>query len=292
MLRSLAAKMPPSAKRRLRRLVRGSANPYFPGVRGVASISDLYFWIADGELDTVLLLENYFSRLFPDLDTRTETTVEFLDADGRTVAKHRQAIDHMAAPVLRASEVLADAGSVLRGTADAYGNVIWYTAVPAAVRAHMAELGEDMLFWDRGYIGYLGPNRQIAFVHGVDKTAVAMSDLRRAPWPIGPEDTFTASPEIPVEFSEYASLEMIVQNRDTRPRTIDLQVMDVGGRELNQSKTLQPMGVARFMLNADMMDGFDASVPFRLRCTGLPTRFGRPIALKRFHDGPISLMHC
>lgn len=292
MLISLAGKLPNSVKRPLRRLMRGTTNPYFPGVKRAANVSDLYFWIADGEIDTTLLLDNFFSRFFPDLDTRTETNIEFFDADGRLVAKCRQELGQMATPVLWASKVLKEAGCELVGTPKGYGNVIWYTRIPDAVRSRMAELDEDMLFWDRGYIGYIGPRQQVAFIHGVDKAAVTVQQNQRRPWMIRPEHRYVASPEIPVEFSEYTELDLIVQNRDRNERVIDMTVSDSAGRNKSWTARVPAMGVHRFHLEPKDLSALDGSTPMRLNVSGLPTRFGRPVAFKRFSGGQFSLMHC
>ena len=50
-----------------------------PGLKEIGTVQDLYFWASDGDLDTILLLQNYFSALYPLLDTATTGSVSIYD---------------------------------------------------------------------------------------------------------------------------------------------------------------------------------------------------------------------
>ena len=290
--RQLASRLPSGAKRRLRRVFRGRANPYFPAIRDVGCVEDIYFWIADGEIDTVIPLENFYSRLFPDLDTATRAEIILYDPSGITLGSFGHDVDHMAAPSLWVSDMLAEMRPRLAGAPATFGNVVWHLALPAPVRRRIADIGESLLFWDRGYIGYAGLDGEVAFVHGVDKTLVVSADGVRLNWPIGEGDSFTASPELPVEFSEYHRLEIIVQNRDSETRMVTATAIDQAGAARNWVAQVAARGVHRFRLDRDDMEPLDLTAPARLRIDGLPTRYGRPIAMKRFARGAFSTMHC
>ena len=53
-----------------------------PVLKGTGTIQDLYFWVSDGNLDTLILSQNYFSVIYPTLDTTTHGTVTLFDHQG------------------------------------------------------------------------------------------------------------------------------------------------------------------------------------------------------------------
>jgi hypothetical protein len=289
--RAAAAHLPPEVKVRLRRWLTGRTNPYLRAATDIGCVLDLYLWIADGEIDSLVRLENYLSAFFPDLDTATTATIELYGRDGEALGRHTEAVPHLAAPALRVSDLLERIRPGLAGRPEAYGNLLWYLAPPERVLAEVRSTGDPLLFWDRGYIGYVGRQGQTSFVHGVDKAVVMLSDGRRLPWPMPPE-TYVATPELPVEFSDYEAIELILQNRAPDGRRMELTVADASGGSRSWQADVPSFGVHRSRLDRAAVAGLDSAAPFRVRVSGLPTRYGRPIVLKRFPSGAFSLMHC
>ena len=80
--RRLARRLPPGMKRAARHIVYGGGHPNAPSVKTIGTVQDLYFWIADDEIDTILPLQNYFSVFFPNHDTATTVHIEFYGPNG------------------------------------------------------------------------------------------------------------------------------------------------------------------------------------------------------------------
>ena len=53
-LRRAFRALPDPVRRPLRRIALRGGHPDLPAVKGIASVQDLYLWIADGTLDTLL----------------------------------------------------------------------------------------------------------------------------------------------------------------------------------------------------------------------------------------------
>lgn len=288
----LKTHLPPGVRQRLRRLVYGNRHPAFPALKGVAAIQDLYYWVSDDTLDTLIPLENYFSVFFPELDTATTATIEMFDRQGAKLGETTVEVGHMATPLVRTSTLLRTMAPSLSGSADAYGNVIWHLHVPKAVARHIEEMAVPFLFWDRLYIGYAGRNGAACFVHGVDKYDVRGEIMTTTPWSTDATASFTASPEIPIEMNEYESIELVIQNRGPAERTFRLAISDARGGTIERRAEVKPRGVHRFRIVAADVAELDTGAPLSLEMFGLPSRYGRPILFKRFPSGAFSAMHC
>jgi hypothetical protein len=263
-----------------------AGRPVDPRFGRVGTTLDLYYWLVEDDIDTLVPIENYFSVFFPDLDTATTAEVRVLDRDGKHLGGTTVSVGHMAVPTVQVSSL------VDKIDRPAYGNLTWHLAVPEAVRAALVEAGTPMLFWDRSYIGYAGVGGVAAFVHGVDKTEVVTETGQRRPWPMGASDSFVARPELPVRLDDYERIDVVLQNRALAARSVSLTATDEVGRVVEHCEVIPPLGVRRVEIDRAWAAGLDVGGSLRLGIEGLPTRFGRPLVMKRFAPGVFSLMHC
>ena len=255
------------------------------GRRGV--IEDLFFWMADGRLDTVLPLQNYFSVLYPDLETGTDGALILQDANGRVLGRHRFALPAHGMTRLRVSAVLAALGT---RSAAGYGTLRCQIRIPDAVVATL-DPAQPFYFWDRFYIGYVAPPSPPCFVHGVDKTYVADHGIGDARLFYQPGKRYTWVPEIPVDMALYTRFSVVVVNRTTDTVPVSLIVSDAADRSRAWSANVSPFGAHRFDVDPEQVRELAAD-DLRLRLDGIPTRWGRPVVVKEFANGAISAMHC
>lgn len=242
--------------------------------------------MADGRLDTVLPLQNYFSVLFPDLETTTHGTLHVYDARGGLLGRRPFDLPAHAVVPLRVSEVLRD---IDRSAPEGYGTLLCDIRVPPDVRRFLGE--EPFYFWDRFYIAYVPAAGPPCFVHGVDKTYVAEADTGAlVPFYAGGR-RYTWVPEIPVDLSLYARFSVILVNRTDAPARLALTVADDADATRRWDAEVAPRGVHRFELTAAAAAGLSVR-DLRLQVDGIPTRWGRPVVFKEFANGAISAMHC
>ena len=284
----LKSQIPAPVKRRLRQLVTGGGHPSVPAVKGLGRATDIYVWIADGDIDTIIPLHNFFSTLFPALDTATEASLELFSSDGRPLGSTKVKVPQMGAPAIRVSELIAQFGA----KDSTFGSVIWDLKPPPQVKTQLAGRDEPFLLWDRSYIGYVGSEGQVSFVHGIDKARVITEKEASISWPMRAKDSFTAAPEIPLLLAETEWTDVILQNRSGIPRRMTLEVRDTKGDSREWAADLARYGTNRFRLDPTELGDLDLAEPVRLRMSGLPTRYGRAVIFKRFASGAISAMHC
>lgn len=254
---------------------------------GKGVINDLYYWVCDGRRDTLLPLQNYFSVLFPDLDTQTRGTLSILSPQGRLLGKRDFSVGRRAVVKLRVGSVLKELRIPSR---EGYGTLWAHLEIPKAVLDFLPR-DEPFYFWDRFYITYLSSDQQPCFVHGVDKSVIC-SSRQEGPAPFYPAGKrYRWAPEIPVEMDSYERLWVILINRTVRPVRLTLTVSDAQDRSRAWSAEILPSGVHRFELNAENTGGLSAQ-DLRLRVDGMPTPWGRPVVFKEFRNGAISAMHC
>ena len=282
----LRGHLPEPVKRWARTALRRetAAAPRFSG-HGV--VEDLFFWIADDRHDTILPLQNYFSVLYPDLDTATDGRLVLRDAAGRVLGEHDFRLAAHGITRLRVRTVLSD----LRArSAEGYGTLRCHLRIPDAVVATL-DPAEPFYFWDRFYIGYERAPAPPCFVHGVDKTYVADHGAA-APGLFYAAGTRQAwAPEIPVDLRAYTRFSVAVVNRTTAPAPMRLTVTDAHDRARQWSAHVAPFGAHRFDLEAGQLHDL-AHDDLRLHVDGIPTRWGRPVVFKEFANGAISAMHC
>ena len=265
-----------------------------PALKGHGTVQDLYYWVANGELDTVVVAQNYFSALFPQLDTATEATLSLYDDVGGLLEKRAFSLAHCGGAKLRVSSLL---GELERSPEVRYGTLEVNIAIPRDVLDHIQDR-KSFYFWDRFYIGYTTSQGQTCFVHGIDKTNIYREgsaeplEWYKAPTgvPRAPEGRQWA-PEIPVDIDDYKVLNVIMINRTSRSAPVSLTLSDSEDRSLSWSAHISPKGVHRFELTEANTAGL-ATKELRMRVKGMPTAYGRPVLFKEFHNGAISAMHC
>ena len=82
-----------------------------PGLKKFGTIQDLYYWVSDGNLDTLLLLQNYFSALYPALNCETEGAVTLHAKDGEALGIRPFTLAHHGSAKLRVSSLLRELGA-------------------------------------------------------------------------------------------------------------------------------------------------------------------------------------
>jgi hypothetical protein len=168
-------------------------------------------------------------------------------ADGQKLDEKQVDVPQMGCPVIRISDWLRSLGV----EKNAFGSLMWDLRTPDSVQRRIGSEGEPFLLWDRSYIGYIGPDNQTSFVHGIDKANLVMENDKIRSWPMRAKDSFVTVPEIPLLLSETKFTDVIVQNRGNAARWIQLSARDIGGRNQMWSAKVSPRGVHRFRLEAD-----------------------------------------
>ncbi|MBI4355005.1 MAG: hypothetical protein HY597_00960 [Candidatus Omnitrophica bacterium] len=291
MLATIKRTLGPTGRQAVRRLMlltgRHWANPSLVG-RG--TIQDLYYWVADEQYDTVVLLNNFFSALFPAIPTATTGTMTLFDSDGRQLGREEVAVSHLGCAkwsVGRSVQTWARQ----RAPAPTFGTALFTLTIPPAVLEAVAKYEGPFYFWHRFYIEYVTRAGWPAFVHCVDKTwTFRHGRTKPIRWYRQPPPRDWA-PEIPLNIQDYRRVLAIVTNRTVQPATMTLTVTDGQDRAREFSTTVPPFGVRRFELTAEALRGL-APQGLRLRLLGLPTTWARPVLFKEFRNGTISAMHC
>ena len=287
LIKYAAKRMPKRFKGLARRVYYRGRHWAHPGMKDVGTVQDLYYWVADGNLDTLLLLQNYFSALYPQFDTATNGTVSIRDSEGAVLGETGFSLNHRGAVKLRISsllkEIQADAGIT-------FGTLEVHISIPAGVLKHIQD-AKPLYFWDRFYITYTTAQGQACFVHGIDKTHI-YQEGKSSPtdWYGSPQDRQWA-PEMPVNINEYQRFTVIMVNRTTQPAKMTLSLSDKKDETLSWSQEIAPKGAGRFELTQDDMGSLEPE-ELRMRMRGMATTWGRPMVFKEFANGAISAMHC
>ena len=279
---AVASYLPRSVKSAARRWLFRNSHPAHVGLHGVGAVQDLYYWVADGKLDTLLPVQNYFSVFYPSLDTSTVGTLTVFDNQGVVLGRKEFALCHLGSLKLRLSQVLQELG--LRPSAGSnFGTLICDVAVPSSVREKIGG-AQPFYFWDRFYICYVNQAGQPTFVHGVDKTFICQAGGHEPSRWYPAARTYQWAPEIPVNIAEYQRFSVIVVNRVSRAAHVRLVVEDTADRRRDWNAVIRPNGVHRFELAPANMAGL-APTELRLRVEGMATQWGRPLVFKEFASG-------
>jgi hypothetical protein len=270
-----------------RNLFYSGRNPIHPALKKFGTVQDLYYWAADSESDTVLLLQNYFSAFYPRLNTETGGTISLFDKDGQPIGSSTFRLPAHGGAKYRVSSLLEQAGTRF---GNKFGSLEVKIDIPKAVREHIN--GEKGLyFWDRFYIGYSNQRGQFCFVHGVDKTHIYSEGQSSAGfWYETPKGEAWA-PEIPVEMDNYTKFSVVMLNRTTVDSETTLILSDAEDKELRWSVNIPAQGVHRFDLTPEDTQSLNPN-EIRMMVTGMATQYGRPLVIKEFSNGAMSAMHC
>ena len=258
-----------------------------PDMRQLGTVQDLYYWASDGNLDTLLLLQNYFSPLYPSLNTETEGLIKIYDRQAVLLGTQQFILPRNGCAKFRVSSLLQD---LCDGDPGSFGTLEVQIDIPKSVRSHIGSR-KPFYFWDRFYIGYSNARGHTCFVHGVDKTHI-YHDGNPAPinW-YKSGDSHEWAPEMPLNIYEYERFSVIMINRTSDSANVTLTLLDVEDKSLAWTAEIPPKGVHRFTLDGDEV-GDLIPTELRMRIAGMATAFGRPAVFKEFRNGAISAMHC
>lgn len=258
-----------------------------PALKALGTVQDLYYWVADGNLDTLLLLQNYFSVLFPTLDTNTQGMVSLYNKDGELLGTKTFSLGHLAGTRFSVSSLLTE---LQAAPDDSFGTLEIGIDIPEDVVDHLQEQ-PSFYFWDRFYIGYTNRRGDVCFVHGVDKTHIyRVGNPDPIEW-YKPSQGYQWAPEIPVDIDNYEKFNVIIINRTSRKADVTLTLSDSEDNSLAWPAEIGSKGVHRFELTTEDTVGL-LSKELRMRVNGMPSQFGRPVVFKEFSNGAISVMHC
>lgn len=287
MIMKKAAKLPDPLKALGRALYYRGGHWAHPKMRHFGTVQDLYYWVADGSTDTLLLLQNYFSALYPELNTETAGSVSLYDQNGVFLGFDDFSVAHCGCAKLRVSSLLE---KLEVASAIQFGTLEVNLSIPDAVLEHIQE-HKPFYFWDRFYIGYTSSLGQTFFVHGVDKTHI-YREAKAEPidW-YKPGQDLQWAPEIPVNILDYEKLSVIMINRTSRSSDVTLTLLDTNDASKSWVAEIPPKGVHRFQLDQEITAGLEP-MELRMRVNGMATQYGRPVLFKQFPNGAMSAMHC
>lgn len=254
--------------------------------RKFGSINELYFWRMDHGIDTVAPIQNYFSNLFPDLETTTHGQIWIYDHNGVEIARREFELPHRGMHLVRISELV--------GREQIYGTFMWHIRMPDSVANQELVRKNLVYFTDRGYICYEKDNSQPAFVHGVDRYAVFQhQEMESKDLFYGePERERAWIPEFPVQADMQSSIDVMLLNRTHDVRKCLLTLHRNGGEKIFEvTQTILPRGGALLSLDKPTLDLLQSDTGYFM-VTGLPTHWGRPAITRHFSSGAISVMHC
>lgn len=259
-----------------------------PRLTGRGTVQDLFYWVCEDGVDTVVLLSNFYSAFFPGLDTATTGRLLVYDADGQPLGEKQVSVGHLQGARFVLSDLLRE---LAPGRSDArFGSLVTVLDIPPAVIGALRTVEGPFYFWHRSYIGYTTSAGQFAFVHDVD-TALAWKQGAPAPirWygAVKPRDW---APEMPVEIDDYARLHVVLLNRAKGRADVVLRVSDSLEQERRFEGSMAPNGALRFELTAGALAGLERR-DLRLRVEGISTAYGRPLLFKQFRNGTISVSH-
>jgi hypothetical protein len=258
-----------------------------PDLKQFGTVQDLYYWTSEDDLDTLLLLQNYFSALYPSLDTGTEGVIRIYDPAGALLGIRRFSLAQNGCAKFRVSSLLQD---ITDGAPCTYGTLEVHIDIPRNVLDHIRPQ-KPFYFWDRFYIGYVNARGHTCFVHGVDKTHIYHDGNP------SPADWYKSglshewAPEMPLNIAEYARFSVIMLNRTSETAAITLSILDVEDNYMSWTREIPAKGVHRFILNGDEVKDL-IPTELRMRIYGMTTAFGRPAVFKEFRNGAMSAMHC
>ena len=287
LLKAVARRLPLKVRTLGKRVYRRNRHWAHPALKRFGTVQDLYYWVADGNVDTLLLLQNYFSALYPGLNTETEGTVSLYSKDGIALGARDFSVAHCGCARFRVSTLLKELEVTQGGD---YGTLEVRIAIPKDVLQHI-QPERGLYFWDRFYIGYVNGLGQTCFVHGIDKTHIYREGKAQPThWYNAPRNHEWA-PEIPVLIDDYEKFTVVMANRTARTASISLTLSDSDDNSLSWTAQVPSIGVRRFELTGESAAGLMPG-ELRMRVSGMATQFGRPIVFKEFRNGAISAMHC
>jgi len=286
-MKMVASHLPDTLKRLAKTVYFRGNHWAHPSLKGFGTVQDLYYWVADDKLDSMLLLQNYFSAFFPELETGTHGSVSLFDKDGQLHGVKEFTVGNHGSTKIKVSSMLEE---LQVSNSDGFGTLEVHMAIPPAVLDHIQDQ-QSLYFWDRFYMGYTTSRGQTFFTHGVDKTNIYPEDgSKPIEWYKKPRGEEWA-PEIPVDIEDYERFTVVMINRTTQPSNMTLYLSDAQDNSLDWNQVVPPKGVRRFELTNENTQGLDR-LELRMRMKGMASEFGRPVVFKEFPNGAMSAMHC
>ena len=247
-------------------------------------INDLYFWRTDNQIETIAPIQNFYSPLFPNLDTKTKGYVWIWDNQGKLINQHTFPLPHMGYYELNINKF---------APSDNIGTFMWNISVPDAVADIPEVKNERIYFTDRGYICFLKNGIQPSFIHGIDRfSTFQKQSLTNFEAFYTRDDNKTWVAEFPLNKSSETKIEIILINRSKKTRNFTLDVFKNGNVKLFSKNHIAPSKtVIIFTLSEDELSllGNDSGY---FSISGIPTPWGRPAIMRHFKNGAISAMHC
>jgi hypothetical protein len=247
-------------------------------------INDLYFWRTDNQIETIAPIQNFYSPLFPALNTKTRGHVWIWDNQGKLLNNHDFLLSHMGCYKLSINKFTPK---------DSIGTFMWHISIPDSV-ANIPEVKKEKIYFtDRGYICFLKNGVQPSFMHGIDRFSTfqeqSITDFESF---YKHDDKKTWLAEFPLNKSSEIKIEIILINRSKKSINFTLDVFKNGNIKLLSKNHMAPSRtVIIFTLTEDELSLFGSNSGY-FSISGMPTPWGRPAIMRHFKNGAISTMHC
>lgn len=255
-----------------------------PQLRAYGVINDLYLWRTDSGIDTIAPIQNFFSALFPHLDTATRGHVWFFDQAGQPISEHSFELPHMGFHELRLSDFVPT---------DSYGSFMWHIRMPNSVADDPLVKDGRVYFTDRGYICFEKDKCQPAFMHGIDRYSVFQKQAVEEYDHFYSTDTNrTWLAEFPLSIDMQEKTEIVLINRSSAPKKYELSIYQSGHDLLSHREiNVASRGIGIFTITQNDISRLGTEQGY-FSVNGIPTPWGRPAIMRYFKSGAISVMHC
>jgi hypothetical protein len=247
-------------------------------------INDLYFWRTDNEIETIAPIQNFYSSLFPNVNTKTKGHVWIWDNQGKLLDDHDFLLSHMGCYELNINKFTPK---------DSIGTFMWHISIPDSV-ANIPEVeNEKIYFTDRGYICFLKNGVQPIFMHGIDRfSTFQKQSLTDFDLFYKHDNNKTWIAEFPLNKSSEIKIDIILINRSMKSRNFTLDVFKNGNIKLFSKDFMAPSkSVVIFTLTENDLSILEKDSGY-FSVSGIPTPWGRPAIMRHFKNGAISVMHC
>lgn len=255
-------------------------------LRQFGSINELYFWRLDHDIDTIAPIQNYFSSLFPELNTETSGQVWVFDRNGTEITTLDFELPNRGMCQIRISDLI--------GREYEFGTFMWHIRIPDSIANLEIVRNNLVYFTDRGYICYEKGRSQPAFIHGVDRYAVFQKQSMQSKELVNerPKKERTWTPEFPIQVGMQSAIDVMLMNRTKSACDCAIMLYNNGGDKLFEVvQTIMPRGGVTLHFSSKQLEQFENGCGY-FKVSGLPTQWGRPAIMRHFDCGAISVMHC
>ncbi len=256
----------------------------------LVTLSDLWYFTEVKPLHTRLQLMNFYSTLFPQIDTATTYTIFLHDMSGKKIKTVK---GDLGADEIKYLELK----DLLEGTGCNEGTVCWIITPSAAVRKEAWKLGIRQ-FHDRGYISYHSDFGGYSVVHGVS------SYVRNGRYPAlmtkvyGKPDNEPFVTGVMIDTDGLTKVSLLMVNRSKGVGSGKIRFLDLktGKKVLEKSFSMNPNGAARIACDKNDIAVMKKKASkgnriFYFAVDGLATEAGRPCMLREFGKS-FAIMHC